>query len=56
MDFRTGDGSVAAQDELGLDGVTLEGAPPAEGRTAMTLNTQDSGTEALVAAVASSTD
>jgi ribonucleoside-diphosphate reductase alpha chain len=52
VDFRTGDGSVAAQDELGLDGATLEGASPAEGRTAMSLNTQDSGTEALVAAVA----
>ncbi|KAJ8138221.1 hypothetical protein OY671_008566, partial [Metschnikowia pulcherrima] len=48
----TGDGSVAAQDELGLDGATLEGASPAEGRTAMSLNTQDSGTEASVAAVA----
>ncbi|MDT0506664.1 ribonucleoside-diphosphate reductase subunit alpha [Novosphingobium sp. MMS21-SN21R] len=46
MDFRTGDGSVAAQDELALNTLSA-------GETkAMDMNTKDAGSDALVAGMA----
>ncbi|WP_231466411.1 ribonucleoside-diphosphate reductase subunit alpha [Novosphingobium sp. CECT 9465] len=51
MDFRTGDGSVAAQDELALAEGSSASAP-AEAAKAMDMNTKDAGSEALVAGMA----
>ncbi|WP_413630058.1 ribonucleoside-diphosphate reductase subunit alpha [Novosphingobium sp. KCTC 2891] len=53
MDFRTGDGSVAAQDELGLEGGTAA-LDPNEAATpetkAIDMNAKDLGSETLLAA------